>query len=91
MGPQVTAGIARAARIADGWTVARPGWRRRRRLSGELVRGDRERAGVTHAAMRVSWPGRPRADLLATLELLGREVLPEVRRRTGGAVAAISA
>jgi alkanesulfonate monooxygenase SsuD/methylene tetrahydromethanopterin reductase-like flavin-dependent oxidoreductase (luciferase family) len=42
------------------------------------------RAGVTHAAMRVSWPGMPQADILAGLELLGREVLPEVRRRTAG-------
>jgi alkanesulfonate monooxygenase SsuD/methylene tetrahydromethanopterin reductase-like flavin-dependent oxidoreductase (luciferase family) len=41
------------------------------------------RAGVTHAAMRVSWPGMPQADVLAGLELLGRSVLPEVRRRTG--------
>ena len=40
------------------------------------------RAGVTHATMRVSWPGMPQNDVLAGLELLGREVLPEVRRRT---------
>jgi alkanesulfonate monooxygenase SsuD/methylene tetrahydromethanopterin reductase-like flavin-dependent oxidoreductase (luciferase family) len=40
------------------------------------------RAGVTHATMRVSWPGMPQADVLAGLEVLGREVLPEVRRRT---------
>jgi alkanesulfonate monooxygenase SsuD/methylene tetrahydromethanopterin reductase-like flavin-dependent oxidoreductase (luciferase family) len=40
------------------------------------------RAGVTHATMRVSWPGMPQDDVLAGLELLGREVLPEVRRRT---------
>jgi alkanesulfonate monooxygenase SsuD/methylene tetrahydromethanopterin reductase-like flavin-dependent oxidoreductase (luciferase family) len=40
------------------------------------------RAGVTHAALRVSWPGMPQADVLAGLELLGRAVLPEVRRRT---------
>jgi alkanesulfonate monooxygenase SsuD/methylene tetrahydromethanopterin reductase-like flavin-dependent oxidoreductase (luciferase family) len=39
------------------------------------------RAGVTHATMRVSWPGMPQDDILAGLELLGREVLPEVRRR----------
>ena len=38
--------------------------------------------GVTHATMRVSWPGMPQADVLAGLELLGRAVLPEVRRRT---------
>ncbi len=40
------------------------------------------RAGVTHATMRVSWPGMPQADVLAGIERLGREVLPEVRRRT---------
>jgi alkanesulfonate monooxygenase SsuD/methylene tetrahydromethanopterin reductase-like flavin-dependent oxidoreductase (luciferase family) len=40
------------------------------------------RAGVTHATMRVSWPGMPQDDVLAGIELLGREVLPEVRRRT---------
>ena len=39
------------------------------------------RTGVTHATMRVSWPGMPQDDILAGLELLGREVLPEVRRR----------
>ncbi len=38
-------------------------------------------AGVTHATMRVSWPGMAQADVLAGIELLGREVLPEVRRR----------
>ena len=40
------------------------------------------RAGVTHVTMRVSWPGMPQDDILAGLELLGRAVLPEVRRRT---------
>jgi len=40
------------------------------------------RAGVTHATMRVSWPGMRQDDILAGIELLGREVLPEVRRRT---------
>ncbi len=39
------------------------------------------RAGVTHATMRVSWPGMPQEDVMASLELLGRAVLPEVRRR----------
>ncbi len=39
------------------------------------------RAGVTHACMRVSWPGMPQADILAGIELLRREVVPEVRRR----------
>jgi hypothetical protein len=32
--------------------------------------------------MRVSWPGMAQKDILAGIELLGREVLPEVRRRT---------
>jgi alkanesulfonate monooxygenase SsuD/methylene tetrahydromethanopterin reductase-like flavin-dependent oxidoreductase (luciferase family) len=40
------------------------------------------RAGVRHLSMRVSWPGMPQADILAGIELLGRQVLPEVRRRT---------
>lgn len=40
------------------------------------------RAGVTHATMRVSWPGMPQDDVLAGIELLGRDVLPQVRRRT---------
>lgn len=39
------------------------------------------RIGITHLAMRVSWPGMPQADILASLELIGTEVLPEVRRR----------
>jgi alkanesulfonate monooxygenase SsuD/methylene tetrahydromethanopterin reductase-like flavin-dependent oxidoreductase (luciferase family) len=40
------------------------------------------KAGVTHATMRVSWPGMRQDDILAGIELLGRGVLPEVRRRT---------
>lgn len=40
------------------------------------------RAGVTHATMRVSWPGMPQSEVLAGIERLGRDVLPEVRRRT---------
>jgi alkanesulfonate monooxygenase SsuD/methylene tetrahydromethanopterin reductase-like flavin-dependent oxidoreductase (luciferase family) len=43
------------------------------------------RAGVTHVTMRVSWPGMPQADVLAGLELLGKAVLPEVRRRLAAA------
>jgi alkanesulfonate monooxygenase SsuD/methylene tetrahydromethanopterin reductase-like flavin-dependent oxidoreductase (luciferase family) len=39
-------------------------------------------AGVTHVTMRVGWPGMGQADVLASIELLGRAVLPEVRRRT---------
>jgi alkanesulfonate monooxygenase SsuD/methylene tetrahydromethanopterin reductase-like flavin-dependent oxidoreductase (luciferase family) len=43
------------------------------------------RAGVNHLSMRVSWPGMPQADILAGIELLGKKVLPEVRRRTATA------
>jgi len=32
--------------------------------------------------MRVSWPGMGQDDILASIELIGRNVLPEVRRRT---------
>jgi alkanesulfonate monooxygenase SsuD/methylene tetrahydromethanopterin reductase-like flavin-dependent oxidoreductase (luciferase family) len=39
------------------------------------------RAGITHASMRMSWPGMPQDEILASIELLGRQVLPEVRRR----------
>jgi len=42
-------------------------------------------AGATHLTMRVSWPGMPQKDVLAGIELLGREVLPEVRRRVAAA------
>ena len=38
------------------------------------------RAGVTHLTMRVSWPGMAQEDILAGIELLGRKVLPELRR-----------
>jgi alkanesulfonate monooxygenase SsuD/methylene tetrahydromethanopterin reductase-like flavin-dependent oxidoreductase (luciferase family) len=41
-------------------------------------------AGVTHATMRVGWPGIPHAEVLAGIEMLGRRVLPEVRRQTAG-------
>jgi alkanesulfonate monooxygenase SsuD/methylene tetrahydromethanopterin reductase-like flavin-dependent oxidoreductase (luciferase family) len=43
------------------------------------------RAGITHLSMRASWPGMAQADILAGIELLGREVLPEVRRLTSAA------
>jgi hypothetical protein len=43
---------------------------------------EQAQAGVHHLSMRVSWPGMPQADILAGIELLGRQVLPEVRRRT---------
>jgi alkanesulfonate monooxygenase SsuD/methylene tetrahydromethanopterin reductase-like flavin-dependent oxidoreductase (luciferase family) len=40
------------------------------------------KAGATHLTMRVSWPGMRQEDILEGIELLGRKVLPEVRRRT---------
>jgi alkanesulfonate monooxygenase SsuD/methylene tetrahydromethanopterin reductase-like flavin-dependent oxidoreductase (luciferase family) len=43
------------------------------------------RIGVTHLSMRVSWPGMGQDAILAGIEMLGRKVLPEVRRRTAGA------
>jgi alkanesulfonate monooxygenase SsuD/methylene tetrahydromethanopterin reductase-like flavin-dependent oxidoreductase (luciferase family) len=42
---------------------------------------NQHRIGVTHVTMRVSWPGMKQDDILAGIELLGRKVLPEVRRR----------
>jgi alkanesulfonate monooxygenase SsuD/methylene tetrahydromethanopterin reductase-like flavin-dependent oxidoreductase (luciferase family) len=42
------------------------------------------RAGINHLAMRVSWPGMGQDDTLAGIELLGKKVLPEVRRQTAG-------
>jgi alkanesulfonate monooxygenase SsuD/methylene tetrahydromethanopterin reductase-like flavin-dependent oxidoreductase (luciferase family) len=44
------------------------------------------RVGITHASMRVSWPGMRQADILAGIEMLGRDVLPDVRRRTGPSI-----
>ncbi len=52
---------------------------RRRQVVDALVA--QRRAGVHHLSMRVSWPGMPQEDILAGIELLGRDVLPEVRRR----------
>ena len=43
------------------------------------------RAGITHLSMRVSWPGMRQDDILSGIELLGREVLPQMRRRTAAA------
>ena len=40
------------------------------------------RAGITHLAMRVAWPGMDHDDVMSGIELLGREVLPQVRRIT---------
>ena len=39
------------------------------------------RIGITHVTMRATWPGMAQADILASLELIGTRVLPEVRRR----------
>jgi alkanesulfonate monooxygenase SsuD/methylene tetrahydromethanopterin reductase-like flavin-dependent oxidoreductase (luciferase family) len=49
-------------------------------VADELVA--QHRVGITHLSMRVSWPGMAQDDILAGIEILGREVLPEVRRRT---------
>src|SRR6267143_3025155 len=40
------------------------------------------KAGATHLTMRVSWPGMRQEHILEGIELLGREVLPDLRRRT---------
>lgn len=39
-------------------------------------------AGISHVTMRISWPGMPQKEILAGIELLGTDVLAEVRRRT---------
>jgi alkanesulfonate monooxygenase SsuD/methylene tetrahydromethanopterin reductase-like flavin-dependent oxidoreductase (luciferase family) len=44
-----------------------------------------QKLGITHVTMRLSWPGMKQDDILAGIEILGREVLPEVRRRIAGA------
>lgn len=44
-----------------------------------LVRQHRE-VGVTHLAMRVAWPGSDPAHALECIELMGREVLPVLRK-----------
>lgn len=43
------------------------------------------KAGMTHIAMRMSWPGMSQDEILAGIDLVGREVLPEVRRRVAAA------
>ncbi len=43
------------------------------------------RCGINHLSMRVSWPGMGQDDILASIERLGRKVLPEVRQRTAAA------
>lgn len=36
--------------------------------------------GITHVAMRLAWPGSGAADTLECIDIIGREVLPRVRR-----------
>jgi alkanesulfonate monooxygenase SsuD/methylene tetrahydromethanopterin reductase-like flavin-dependent oxidoreductase (luciferase family) len=43
------------------------------------------RSGINHLSMRVSWPGMGQDEILASIELLGRKVLPAVRRQTAAA------
>lgn len=42
---------------------------------------EQHRIGIKHLTMRVSWPGMNQQHILESIDLLGREVLPEVRRR----------
>jgi alkanesulfonate monooxygenase SsuD/methylene tetrahydromethanopterin reductase-like flavin-dependent oxidoreductase (luciferase family) len=49
-------------------------------VADELVA--QHRAGITHLSMRVSWPGMGQDAILAGIEILGRAVLAQVRRRT---------
>lgn len=42
---------------------------------------DQHKIGITHVTMRMSWPGMKQDDILAGIDLVGRKVLPEVRRR----------
>jgi alkanesulfonate monooxygenase SsuD/methylene tetrahydromethanopterin reductase-like flavin-dependent oxidoreductase (luciferase family) len=41
--------------------------------------------GMTEVGMRISWPGMKQDDILATIELIGRKVLPEVRKKIAAA------
>jgi len=43
------------------------------------------RRGINHLSMRVSWPGMGQDETLASIELLGRKVLPAVRQQTAAA------
>jgi len=43
------------------------------------------RSGINHLSMRVSWPGMGQDDILASIELLGRKVLPAVRHQIAAA------
>ncbi len=45
------------------------------------------RSGINHLTMRVSWPGMGQDEILASIELLGRKVLPAVRQRIAAAAA----
>ena len=45
------------------------------------------RCGINHLSMRVSWPGMGQDEILASIELLGRKVLPAVRHRIAAAAA----
>jgi alkanesulfonate monooxygenase SsuD/methylene tetrahydromethanopterin reductase-like flavin-dependent oxidoreductase (luciferase family) len=44
------------------------------------------RRGINHLSMRVSWPGMGQHEILASIELLGRKVLPAVRQRIAAAI-----
>lgn len=44
------------------------------------------RIGVTHLTMRISWPGMQQDHIMEAIDLMGREVLPEVRRRIAAEV-----
>ena len=46
---------------------------------------DQYAAGITHITMRLSWPGMRQEDILASIDIIGREVLPVVRKRIAGA------
>ncbi len=38
-------------------------------------------AGMTHVAMRMSWPGMSQKEILEGIDIVGSKVLPEVRKR----------
>lgn len=51
-------------------------------VAAGLVAQHRE-VGLSHVAMRVSWPGSDSTDTMECIELLGTEVLPRVRAELG--------
>jgi alkanesulfonate monooxygenase SsuD/methylene tetrahydromethanopterin reductase-like flavin-dependent oxidoreductase (luciferase family) len=51
----------------------------------EMLVGQHRR-GINHLSMRVSWPGMGQNEILASIELLGRKVLPAVRQRVAAAI-----